>query len=55
MCVTAPSISPSLVIESDNGSNIIDYNTVAIGDKLSKRVILKNISQDTLKVNRYTK
>ena len=51
--VTAAAIRPSLVIASDDGSNVVDFKRVGIRDSAIRTVVLKNITNDTLTVGCY--
>uniref|UniRef100_UPI0037E86F41 cilia- and flagella-associated protein 74 n=1 Tax=Semicossyphus pulcher TaxID=241346 RepID=UPI0037E86F41 len=41
-----PAVQPPLVVTSNNGSNIIDFHKVAVGEKVIKRFTVQNISKE---------
>ncbi|KAL7399008.1 hypothetical protein ABVT39_018484 [Epinephelus coioides] len=43
-----PAVQPPLVVISNNGHNIIDFDQVAVGEKVIKRFTVQNISKDSL-------
>ncbi|KAL1021090.1 hypothetical protein UPYG_G00008690 [Umbra pygmaea] len=45
-----PAVRPPLVITSSNGQTTIDYNQVAVGQKVVKNVTVQNISQEALEL-----
>ncbi|XP_073675909.1 cilia- and flagella-associated protein 74 [Garra rufa] len=45
-----PAIRPALLLISDNGRNTIHFNQVAVGQKVVKKVIIQNISSETVKL-----
>ena len=48
--ITAPVVTPALVVMSNNGSTVVDFGSVAVGDCLRKTVVLKNISASVINV-----
>ncbi|XP_051508831.1 cilia- and flagella-associated protein 74 [Myxocyprinus asiaticus] len=46
-----PAVRPALLLISDNGHNIIDFNQVPVGQKVLKKVIIQNISTEPLKLS----
>ncbi|XP_050973466.1 cilia- and flagella-associated protein 74 [Labeo rohita] len=45
-----PAIRPALLLISDSGHNTIHFNQVAVGQKVLKKVIIQNISSETVKL-----
>ncbi|KAL1269183.1 hypothetical protein QQF64_031472 [Cirrhinus molitorella] len=45
-----PVIRPALLLISDSGHNTIYFNQVAVGQKVLKKVIIQNISSETVKL-----
>ncbi|XP_067447707.1 cilia- and flagella-associated protein 74 isoform X2 [Thunnus thynnus] len=43
-----PAVQPPLVVTSNNGHNVIDFNHVAVGEKVIKRFTVQNISKESL-------
>uniref|UniRef100_A0A8D0GUN6 Cilia and flagella associated protein 74 n=1 Tax=Sphenodon punctatus TaxID=8508 RepID=A0A8D0GUN6_SPHPU len=43
-----PAVAPSVVVTSDNGKNIINFEEVAVGHRKIKRASIQNISQQQL-------
>ncbi|XP_060913194.1 cilia- and flagella-associated protein 74 [Labrus mixtus] len=49
-----PAIQPPLVVISNNGHNIIDFHQVAVGEKKIKKIMVQNISHESLDVSFYS-
>ncbi|XP_059190214.1 cilia- and flagella-associated protein 74 [Centropristis striata] len=43
-----PAVQPPLVVTSNNGHNIIDFHQVAVGEKVTRRFTVLNISKESL-------
>ncbi|KAM9350311.1 cilia- and flagella-associated protein 74 [Symphorus nematophorus] len=43
-----PAVQPPLVVISNNGHSIIDFHQVAVGEKVIKKIIVQNISKESL-------
>ncbi|XP_051950044.1 cilia- and flagella-associated protein 74 [Xyrauchen texanus] len=46
-----PAVRPALLLISNNGHNIVDFNRVPVGQKVLKKVIIQNISTEPLKLS----
>ncbi|XP_016140702.1 cilia- and flagella-associated protein 74 [Sinocyclocheilus grahami] len=45
-----PAIRPALLLISDSGHNTIHFNQVAVGQKVFKKLVIQNISSETVKL-----
>ncbi|XP_016316600.1 cilia- and flagella-associated protein 74-like, partial [Sinocyclocheilus anshuiensis] len=45
-----PAIKPALLLISDSGHNTIHFNQVAVGQKVLKKLVIQNISSETVKL-----
>ncbi|XP_016372318.1 cilia- and flagella-associated protein 74 [Sinocyclocheilus rhinocerous] len=45
-----PAIRPALLLISDSGHNTIHFNQVAVGQKVLKKLVIQNISSETVKL-----
>nr|XP_015822445.2 cilia- and flagella-associated protein 74 [Nothobranchius furzeri] len=43
-----PAVQPPLVVVSNNGHNVVDFHQVLVGERIIQRLIIKNISNESL-------
>ena len=48
--VHCPVVKPELVVISDNGSTVVDFGDVSIGQHTSRSITIQNISDRTVEV-----
>ena len=48
--VHCPVVKPELVVISDNGSTVVDFGDVSIGQHTSRSITIQNISERTVEV-----